>query len=237
MIVLDEVRREVLSVAAPTGHASVQVARGLLDTIPAGEHRIVVTGYGRVTFPDANEEISEITCHARGACHIFPDAHTVIDVGGQDSKAMHVGQKGKVLEFAMNERCAAGTGKFLDVMATALGVRVEDLALLGGRASDAIRLSSTCAVFAESEVVGHLTAGRAREDIAAGLAEAIASRIAGLVRQIGVEQRVVMTGGVANNGLVVQRLGSLLETTVAVPARPEMIGALGAALLAGERAH
>jgi predicted CoA-substrate-specific enzyme activase len=150
---------------------------------------------------------------------------------------MHVGQRGKVLEFAMNERCAAGTGKFLDVMAAALGVRVEELDSLGLRASEAIQLSSTCAVFAESEVVGHLTAGRAREDIAAGLAEAIASRIAGLVRQIGVQQRVVMTGGVANNGLVVQKLSRLLDVPISVPDQPQLVGALGAALLAAERAR
>jgi predicted CoA-substrate-specific enzyme activase len=235
MVVLDDDLRQVMGRSAKAGHSSMEVALSLLDEAPPGSRSVVVTGYGRITFASADLEISEITCHARGALHLFPDAGTVIDVGGQDCKAMHVGSDGKVLQFVMNDRCAAGTGRFLEVMANALGVAVEDLDNLSASAKEAVALSSTCAVFAESEVVGCLTAGRSSADIAAGLAEAIASRIAGLVRQIGIRTRVVMTGGVANNGIVVARLGQWLGAPISVPDSPEMVGALGAALLAMER--
>ena len=235
MVVLDESRREVLLRAEPAGQSSVRVAQNLLASVPPGKRRVVVTGYGRVTFPDADLERSEIACHARGAFHLFPDVGTVIDVGGQDSKAMHTGPDGRVLQFVMNDRCAAGTGRFLEVMARALGVCVEDLETLSARATAPVVLSSTCAVFAESEVVGCLTAGHVPEDIAAGLVQAIASRVAGLVRQIGGRGRVVMTGGVARNGMVVAHLGRLLNAEILVPNDPQMAGALGAALLATER--
>jgi predicted CoA-substrate-specific enzyme activase len=235
MVVLDRDRRTVLWRAAPSGHSSLQIARGMLDEAPVGERTVVATGYGRVTFPQADIEMSEITCHARGASHLFPDVGTVIDVGGQDSKVMRVGPEGRVLQFAMNDRCAAGTGRFLEVMAGVLGVTVQDIGPLAQRARERVSISSTCAVFAESEVIGLLAAGRVPADIAAGLTESIASRIAALVRQVGVRPRVVMTGGVANNLAVVHCIADALGCSVEVPENPQLAGALGAALFAGER--
>lgn len=224
------------SLMAPAGRSGTRVAEEMLVELPQQEiGPVAVTGYGRVTFGQADFEVSEVTCHARGALAAFPDARLVVDVGGQDSKAMRLGPGGRVLQFAMNDRCAAGTGRFLEVMAQALEVPIEKFAALAERSAQPIAISSTCTVFAESEVIGHLNAGASAEDVAAGLAEAIATRVAGLAGQVGVEPRVVMTGGVALNGAVVAALGRRLGERISVPEAPQMAGALGAALIARDR--
>lgn len=226
----------VFAKVVPAGRSGLQAAQTLLAEMPPGRRRfVVVTGYGRLCMEGADLEISEITCHARGAAHFFGDVGTVIDVGGQDSKVIRVGPGGRVLQFAMNDRCAAGTGRFLEVMARALEVSVSDLDGLAKHATEPVRISSTCTVFAESEVVGHLAAGRRLEDVVAGLLDAVAARVAGLARQVGVQPRVVMTGGVALNSGVVSRLGVLLATPISVPPNCQVVGALGAALLGWER--
>lgn len=235
--VLDEDARLTFAKVVPTGRSGLEAAKSLLTEVAASRRFVVVTGYGRVGMDDADLQVSEITCHARGAAHLFPDVGTIIDVGGQDSKVIRVGPGGRVLQFAMNDRCAAGTGRFLEVMARALEVSVEDLDDLAARADQAVPISSTCTVFAESEVVGHLSSGRRVEDIVAGLLDAIATRVAGLARQVGVQPGVVMTGGVALNKGVVRRLETLLATPICVPPNCQVVGALGAALVGLDRAR
>ncbi|GAB4506508.1 MAG: acyl-CoA dehydratase activase [Anaerolineales bacterium] len=235
IVALDEGGDLVFAKVVPSGRSGIQVAKALLDEVPTSRRFVVVTGYGRVCMEGADLEVSEITCHARGAAHLYADVGTVIDIGGQDSKVLRVEPGGRVVQFAMNDRCAAGTGRFLEVMARALDVPVADLDDLAAAAVEPVPISSTCAVFAESEVVGHLAAGRRVEDVVAGLLDGIAARVAGLARQVGVRPRVVMTGGVALNSGVVSRLEALLGTPISVPANCQVVGALGAALLGMER--
>ncbi|MDH7488918.1 MAG: acyl-CoA dehydratase activase [Anaerolineae bacterium] len=235
IVVLDKGGALVFTKVVPSGRSGIQAAKALLDEVPTSRRFVVVTGYGRVCMEGADLEVSEITCHARGAAHLYGDVGTVIDIGGQDSKVLRVEPNGRVVQFAMNDRCAAGTGRFLEVMARALDVPMADLDDLAARAVEPVPISSTCAVFAESEVVGHLAAGRRVEDVVAGLLDGIAARVAGLARQVGVRPRVVMTGGVALNSGVVSRLEALLGAPISVPANCQVVGALGAALLGMER--
>jgi len=193
---------------------------------------IVTTGYGRASFPSATKMITEITCHARGAFFVYPETRTVIDIGGQDSKVIRLDKQGRNVDFQMNDKCAAGTGRFLEVMARALEVKLEDLGRLSRSAQRTIKISSMCTVFAESEVVSLIADNQPQEVIIRGLHDAIADRILGMVRRVGVEEKVTLTGGVAKNEGVVQALEERLEVRVFVPPEPQIIGALGAALLA-----
>jgi len=193
---------------------------------------IVTTGYGRASFPSATKMITEITCHARGAFFVYPETRTVIDIGGQDSKVIRLDKQGRNVDFQMNDKCAAGTGRFLEVMAHALEVKLEDLGRLSRSAQRTIKISSMCTVFAESEVVSLIADNQPKEVIIRGLHEAIADRILGMIRRVGVEEKVTLTGGVAKNEGVVQALEERLEVRVFVPPEPQIIGALGAALLA-----
>jgi len=199
--------------------------------------QVVATGYGRASVDYAGRRVTEITCHARGAHHLYPQVRTVIDVGGQDSKVIVVGPKGRVLDFLMNDKCAAGTGRFLEVMAGALELDVEELGEVGLRARRPVSISSTCTVFAESEVVGLVSEGAAREDIVAGLHKAIARRIGAMAARVGFAPPVVMTGGVAKNRGAVKALEERLGTSLIIPEEPQIVGALGAALLAREGDH
>ena len=193
---------------------------------------IITTGYGRASFPSATKMITEITCHARGAFFVYPETRTVIDIGGQDSKVIRLDKKGRNVDFQMNDKCAAGTGRFLEVMARALEVKLEDLGRLSRSAQRTIKISSMCTVFAESEVVSLIADNQPQEVIIRGLHDAIADRILGMIRRVGVEEKVTLTGGVAKNEGVVQALEERLEVRVFVPPEPQIIGALGAALLA-----
>lgn len=193
---------------------------------------IVATGYGRISVPFADERVTEITCHACGAFFLEPAIRTVIDIGGQDSKAIRLNEEGKVLDFAMNDKCAAGTGRFLEVMAQALEVELAGLAALSEQAQRSVQISSMCTVFAESEVVSLIAEGLPREEIARGLHEAVAGRTAGLVYRIGLKEAVMMTGGVAKNGGVVRSLEDKLQVPIIIPPEPQIVGALGAALIA-----
>jgi predicted CoA-substrate-specific enzyme activase len=193
---------------------------------------IVTTGYGRASFPSATKMITEITCHARGAFFVHPETRTVIDIGGQDSKVIRLDKQGRNVDFQMNDKCAAGTGRFLEVMARALEVKLEDLGRLSRSAQRTIKISSMCTVFAESEVVSLIADNQPREVIIRGLHDAIADRILGMIRRVGVEEKVTLTGGVAKNEGVVQALEERLGVKVFVPPEPQIIGALGAALLA-----
>jgi predicted CoA-substrate-specific enzyme activase len=226
---------------APAGYGGQDAARNLaqqvLETAPPGDPvaYAVVTGYGRVRYEAADEEISEISCHARGAYHLCCAARTVIDIGGQDSKVMRIDAGGRVLDFAMNDKCAAGTGRFLEVMAAALGVPLSELGGLALRSQSPLSISSTCTVFAESEAISHMARGASREDIAAGLHRAIASRVLGLAARVGIEPAVVLTGGVALNPGLVAALEELGTCRVTVPSDPQVVGALGAALFARQK--
>jgi predicted CoA-substrate-specific enzyme activase len=226
----------------PAGYGGQEAAQALVTRL-LGECQIadpdvahtVVTGYGRVRYDAADEEVSEISCHARGAFHLCPETRTVIDIGGQDSKAIRLDSNGKVLDFAMNDKCAAGTGRFLEVMAAALDVPIEELGPLACQSEHGVSISSTCTVFAETEAISHIAQGAARQDVAAGLHRAIASRLLGLAARVGLTPQVVLTGGVALNVGVVAALERLSAEHITVPPDPQTIGALGAALYAAQR--
>jgi predicted CoA-substrate-specific enzyme activase len=196
--------------------------------------RLVATGYGRIRVPGADKQVTEITCHARGAYWLHPETRTVIDVGGQDSKGIALNGQGKVADFVMNDKCAAGTGRFLEVMARALEEDLNRFGQLSLAAPRRAQISSTCTVFAESEVISQIAAGVPKDVIIAGIHEAIAARISGMVGRITVCDRVVMTGGVARNAGVVQMLEEKLGRRILVLPEAQITGAIGAALIAGE---
>jgi predicted CoA-substrate-specific enzyme activase len=195
----------------------------------------VATGYGRDRLETADQRVTEITCHARGARHLFPGALTVLDIGGQDCKVIRLGTDGKVADFAMNDKCAAGTGRFLEVMARTLEMDLEQMGVRSLAASRALPVSSTCTVFAESEAVSLIASGAAPEDIAWGIHLAISERIAALAERIGVAAPAVMTGGVAKNPAARKALEDRFRLRFLVPEEPQLAGALGAALIALER--
>ena len=193
---------------------------------------IIATGYGRIMVPLASKTVTEITCHAAGAYYLDQNVRTVIDIGGQDSKGISLDDTGRVQDFVMNDKCAAGTGRFLEVMARALEVDLEDLGALSSKSQEKVSISSTCTVFAESEVISHKNQGKKKEDIIAGLHEAIASRIYSMVNQIPVRDKIMVTGGVAFNCGVVKALETKMGKKVTIAEDPQIVGALGAALLA-----
>ena len=194
----------------------------------------VVTGYGRMTFEGADRQITEISCHAKGVKHLIPDVSTIIDIGGQDAKVIRVSAGGMVENFAMNEKCAAGTGRFLEVMARVLDCDLGGLAELAAKGRPGVVISSTCTVFAESEVISQLAAGKPLADVALGAHQSIAQRIAGLCNRIGVVDTVVMTGGVALNGSVVTAIEEEIKHNIVRLKDPQAAGALGAAIFALE---
>lgn len=193
--------------------------------------RVVATGYGRNKVRFADKKVTEISCHARGAIYFIPTARTVVDIGGQDSKVIAI-ENGKVAEFVMNDKCAAGTGRFLEVMAAALNLKVEELGDVAEKATKATKISSTCTVFAESEVISHLASGERVEDIVAGIHEAIASRIAAMARRVKIVPDIVLTGGVAKNKAMKRALEKEFGMEVKIPPEPQIVGAVGAALFA-----
>jgi len=199
---------------------------------------IVGTGYGRLKVPFAKENISEISCHARGANWLSPSVRTVVDIGGQDCKVMSIDEKGKVLEFVMNDRCAAGTGRFFEAMARVLQVDLEGLSKLALEGTNPAVISSQCSVFAESEVVTLVNEGKNLADISAGLHYSIASRLSSMVRKVGLVPDVALTGGCAKNEGLAKALESKLGVKVVhLPQDPQIAGALGAALIAAERVN
>jgi len=195
---------------------------------------VVATGYGRISVPFSDKKITEITCHARGVHHLIPEVKTIIDIGGQDSKGIRVDEAGNVIDFVMNDKCAAGTGRFLEVMAKALELGVDELGSISLESKNPCRISSVCTVFAESEVVSLRAEGKARENIIAGIHKSIASRIGTMMSQIGREEVMVLTGGVAKNRGVIKALEDELKITMSIPENPQVTGALGAALLASD---
>ncbi len=198
---------------------------------------VVGTGYGRykVTFGDA--QITEITCHARGAHSAFPATRTVIDMGGQDTKAIKVAPDGSVIDFSMNDKCAAGTGRFLSAAADVTGVGLDEIGALALQAKTPVRLTSVCTVFVESDIMSYLAQKKKVEDILGGVHKAIASRTMALVRRVGVEDEVTFTGGVSRNIGMVRALEEVLGRPLNVSDEGHFMGAIGAALFALERAE
>ncbi|MDD5225281.1 MAG: acyl-CoA dehydratase activase [bacterium] len=197
---------------------------------------ILGTGYGRLKAPLFHSNMSEIACHARGVYSLNRKARTIIDIGGQDCKVISINDKGKVMEFSMNDRCAAGTGRFFESMARALQCGLEDISALSNQGKSPVSISSQCSVFAESEVVTLVHEGLAWEDIIAGINNSVASRLVALVNRIGLAEELVLTGGCAKN----EGLGLALQKLLGVSPRklsqdPQFIGAIGAALLAEDK--
>src|SRR3989304_4510701 len=231
---------EVIATGASSKKACDKIFKHILDATKLEAKDldyIIATGYGRIKVPFANEVVTEITCHAKGANHFFPDARTVIDIGGQDSKAIKLDAKGNVLDFSMNDKCAAGTGRFLEVMARTLEIELDDMGELSLKGKDNVSISSLCTVFAESEVVSLIGADHKAPDICKALHVSIAKRVSAQAKRVGLEETVVMTGGVAKNVGVVRELEKKLLCTIKMPEEPQIIGALGAALIALENAN
>ena len=197
--------------------------------------RVMATGYGRMTFPGADDQASELSCHGKGIHYLIPEARVVIDIGGQDAKVMQINERGALLNFVMNDKCAAGTGRFLDVMAGILSVQTSELSELAAKAEEPHSISSVCTVFAESEVISHLAAGATRSDVAAGIHQSVAKRVAGLGNRIGFRGPIAMSGGVALNAGVVRALEHELGKQIVTHPDAQLAGAYGAAILAFEK--
>lgn len=196
---------------------------------------VVATGYGRNALEEADFQMSELSCHAKGAYFLFPRVHTIIDIGGQDAKALKIGDNGMLENFVMNDKCAAGTGRFLDVIAKVLEVDVNDLQELDEKATKEVTISSTCTVFAESEVISQLAKGTKIEDIVRGIHVSIASRVGSLAKRVGVRDDVIMTGGVALNKGMVRALENNIGYKIHTSPYCQLNGALGASLFAYQK--
>jgi predicted CoA-substrate-specific enzyme activase len=193
---------------------------------------VVGTGYGRFRIEAGDAQVTEISCHARGAHMLFPDTRTVIDMGGQDTKAIKVSAEGDVLDFCMNDKCAAGTGRFLAGAADVLGLSLDAIGEISLKATKPVRMTSVCTVFVESDILSHLAQNKKVEDILAGVHDAIATRTIGLVRRVGMDPEITFTGGVARNIGMVRALEAKLGVSLNVSAESQFTGALGAALFA-----
>lgn len=224
-----------------TGYNSEAAGRRVFDELlgelqltRADIGRIIATGYGRKSVAIADKVVTEIMCHAAGARFLDPSVRSVIDIGGQDSKAIVMDVNGKVVNFAMNDKCAAGTGRFLEVMARALEADLDEFGDLSLKAEQPAKISSLCTVFAESEVISLIAKGENRENIIAGIHEAIASRISAMANRIGLTAPVMMTGGVARNVGVVRALEKVIGAPIIVSPHAQLTGAIGAAAIAGQ---
>jgi len=227
----------ISSVIGPTGPEQRRLANKVMEAVleKAGLPfssitYVVATGYGRINVPFADKQITEISCHARGVGHLFPSARTIIDIGGQDSKAIKI-QNGRPVDFVMNDKCAAGTGRFIELTADALGVSLDEVGSRALEGTHPAKISSICTVFAVQEVVTRLAEGVPLNDLLAGILESLARRISGMVNRVRVTKDVVITGGGAKNAGLVKALSEKLGCEVLLPPEPLLTGAVGAALL------
>ena len=222
----------------PTGPSSVETAQQVMErTLFNGLSMkdieyIVSTGYGRINVPFAQKTVTEISCHARGIVAIFPNVRTILDMGGQDCKAIHVNEKGNVLKFLMNEKCAAGTGRYLERIATTLRTPLDDIGSLSLHSETPAEISSYCTVFAEGDAITLLRQGTPVNDILAGVCESLVDRTQILIKRLGVVEDFSICGGIAKNIGVVKRLERNLKVKAYIAPEPQIIGALGAALIA-----
>ena len=224
-----------------TGHKPSENAELLLgrvlknaDLVQSDIRRTVATGYGRNYFTGADRTLSEILCHAGGIAYLFPDARTVIDIGGQDSKMIELDKNGKPVDFSMNDRCAAGTGKFIEMISNSLEVDIGEMHSLVKDHHDSVEISTMCAVFAESEIIGLLQSGTPIPTILKGVFRSVAKRTLGMAGRNGILPRLVFTGGVAMNQGVIDAIIDETGLEVSVPADPRITGALGAAIVASK---
>ncbi|MHA2091379.1 MAG: acyl-CoA dehydratase activase [Candidatus Kariarchaeaceae archaeon] len=242
-VILDTETREIkgwdlLLSGYDTKETAKQLVDNLLQKLGIDLSEIdytISTGYSRKNVDFSSQQITEISCQARGIHHLFPSAHTVIDIGGQDSKVIQIDDQGNLSDFEMNDKCSAGTGRFLEVMAQSLQVPLDEMAQLSSQAKEHVSISSTCTVFAESEVVSRIAQGAKREEIIGGIHQSIATKVHSLVGRVGIKPDVVITGGVAKNQAVVDTLQEKMGCIVKVPTEPQITGALGAALIAIEK--
>ena len=240
VVLMDKSDNLLSSIKGPTGPEHRQLANEVMrQALEQASLQIddisyiVATGYGRLNVPFADRQITELSCHARGVSSLFPSVRTAIDIGGQDAKCMKI-DNGRLINFVMNDKCAAGTGRFLEVTATALGIKLEDMGDISLKATKKIQISSLCTIFAQQEVVALISRGEKLENILAGLHDALASRIVALARRLGIEPDLVLTGGVAKNTAMVRAMKESLGCEIFIPEEPLLTGALGAAILAKE---
>jgi (R)-2-hydroxyacyl-CoA dehydratese activating ATPase len=238
-VVMDEAKkiagRALIDTGANTSMAAERAFQAAIENAGVREEEVefvVGTGYGRYRVTFGNTQVTEISCHGRGAVHMFPGTRTVLDMGGQDTKAIRVGATGQILDFCMNDKCAAGTGRFLGAAASALDIPLDQLGPIALRAQRPVRISTTCMVFAESEVLSWLGKGKKIEDILQGVHQSIALRSMGLLRRVGIEHEVTFTGGVTRNIGMIAALEKPLGARLNVSDDSHFIGALGAALFA-----
>jgi predicted CoA-substrate-specific enzyme activase len=226
-----------------TGASGVKAAHRCLEELSSKVGEVtaglptVSTGYGRSQIEFAKESVTEITCHSVGVHHLNPSIRLLIDVGGQDSKAVRIGENGRPRDFALNDKCSAGTGRFLEVMARVLEISIDELGAFALKSNSPSAISSTCTVFAESEVIGRIGAGEDANDIAAGAHAAMAKKVGALSRRLGVASPICVTGGVALNPAFRHYLSKQLEAELWMPSQPQLTGALGAALLSLENGN
>jgi predicted CoA-substrate-specific enzyme activase len=227
----------ISSVIGPTGPEQRRLANKVMEeALNKAElafesiNYIVATGYGRINVPFADKQVTEITCHAKGVASLFPEAKTVIDIGGQDSKGIKI-DNGRPIDFVMNDKCAAGSGRYLEITADALGINIEEMGDLALKSENPAQISNICTIFAEQEVVDKLAEGIPLRDLVAGVLESLANRVSRMVKRLKVEEAVVITGGVAKNAGLVKALSEKLGYHVSVPSEPLLTGAVGAAIL------
>ncbi|MDO4321962.1 MAG: acyl-CoA dehydratase activase [Lachnospiraceae bacterium] len=241
VVILDKNKEIVSGIILPTGAgAAIGAERALEEALKdAGLCRedidaLVTTGYGRTAIQDGDKSITEITCHARGAHYLDPEVRTVVDIGGQDSKVIRLDQDGAVVNFVMNDKCAAGTGRFLEMMARTMEMSLDEMSLTGLNYKEDITISSMCTVFAESEVVSLIAQNKETDDIVHGLNKAVAAKTAALSKRVGGEEKYMMTGGVSKNKGLVKTLEEKLGTSLVISEKAQLCGALGAALFAAD---
>ncbi len=237
LLVVDEQGNLMDFFQTDTGFDPITEARRILGNVSYDQ--IMATGYGRGLFETAFDDaqtVTEIKAHARGVVSVFPGATTILDIGGQDSKAIALNDRGRVKKFEMNDRCAAGTGKFLEIMAKNLGFSIDEFGLAALAAQNDLSINSMCTVFAESEVTSLIARGADRKEIARGLHLSVVKRAAGMINRISSQGDIVFSGGVANNPCIKDLVSQKLGRQVMVPERPQMMGALGAALILAEKA-
>lgn len=230
-----EIVAQRVDIAGIGTRGAAQTINGVLEAAGITEDQLagsVVTGYGRKNFDGPATSVSELSCHAIGAHWVFPQVRTIIDIGGQDAKVIALNDRGTMENFVMNDKCAAGTGRFLDVMANILNLKISDLEVQAAAAKAPVSISSTCTVFAESEVISQLSNGAEVSDVVAGICNSVASRVCGLARRLGIRQQVCMSGGVAYNNGVRSAIAHELGVDVLHDERAQLFGAIGAALYA-----
>ena len=223
------------------GHYQATAEKAMAETLSMASlslddiDYVVATGYGASKVPFAGRQVTDVSCQARGIYHLFPAARTIIDIGGQSSKVIKVDDKGGVVNFVVSEKCAAGSGRFLQVIARVLGIEFNEIGPLSFKAQKSVEFSTSCAVFAESEAISRIAEGAPKEEILAGVHKAMAAKISSLVNRLGMESYCALTGGGAKDAGLVKSVAEALGVEVLVPAEPQTTAAIGAALLAAEQ--